>query len=302
MTAENEKLVNLVNLMGTKLESLQMYLEKKDNSNDILTKYKNVNNIENKEVEPGTSELPSKNISNEIQITDKVRQDRHSSNKEIKIDNKFASKINLKKSKKCLPITSITKSPVIQQTHDLLETRLVGDSTIRSQLQEFCGRNPLKRKRFCYPEAKVTDIEDVVDEFCENMTADTLLLVQVGTKEVESTRSEELLDKYKKLMKKIKRKSSNIIFTSILPRIGANHKFYSKAHYINNSLSAMCIRENIQFLNVWNNFYDEKCLFSGDGQHLNVAGAARLGRLLDTAVKTYQSKNGVGQTILKIPN
>ena len=50
--------------------------------------------------------------------------------------------------------------------------------------------------------------------------------------------------------------------------------------------------KEVEFLNLWNHFYDQRILFNHDGLHLNPVGSARLGRLLSDAVEAHRTKNG----------
>lgn len=52
----------------------------------------------------------------------------------------------------------------------------------------------------------------------------------------------------------------------------------------------MCRKENLGFVNTWNNFYFDKSLYADDGIHLNQLGAAPFGRLLNSIVREYHSK------------
>ena len=141
---------------------------------------------------------------------------------------------------------------------------------IRHQLEEFCGRAPKRRKRYCYPGAKIDDITKALEDITAKEKHDSLYIVHVGTNDVKNTNSEELLEKYKRLIGTLKEKRSKFIVSGILPRIGAEN----------------------QFLNLWNHFYDQRILFNHDGLHLNPVGSARLGRLLSDAVEAHRTKNG----------
>ena len=70
------------------------------------------------------------------------------------------------------------------------------------------------------------------------------------------------------------------------------NQFYNKAFSTNDRLKSLCSKENVEFLNLWNHFYDQRILFNHDGLHLNPVGSARLGRLLSDAVEAHRTKNG----------
>ena len=113
-----------------------------------------------------------------------------------------------------------------------------------------------------------------------------------STNDVKNTNSEELLEKYKRLIGTLKEKRSKFIVSGILPRIGAENQFYNKAFSTNDRLKSLCSKENVEFLNLWNHLYDQRILFNHDGLHLNPVGSARLGRLLSDAVEAHRTKNG----------
>ena len=45
------------------------------------------------------------------------------------------------------------------------------------------------------------------------------------------------------------------------------------------------------YINVWDNFSNDRSLFNGNGLHLNRIGKARLGRILDEGVKYKLIRN-----------
>ena len=172
-------------------------------------------------------------------------------------------------------------------------TVLVGDSIIRRQLTEFCGRRPHKRRQFCIPGAGVDDVTAAIDEVAADTTDNTLFVIHAGTNDIKNTRSEELLDKYRRLLLQYKAKSTNILISGVLPRINAENLFYSRAFSLNNRLKSLCREQGVHFVDMWNDFYDQTNLFQRDGLHLSGVGASRFGRLLNDAVKDFWAKNGV---------
>ena len=198
-----------------------------------------------------------------------------------------------RKTRTVLPITTYNSFQVLAtEEEDSHEVRMVGDSIIRGQLSEFCGRAPRSRKRFCIPGGDVDDVCDALDYVTNDMSNESLLLVHVGSNNIPRTRSEELLEKYKKMIDKIKCKTNNILISGVLPRIGAANVFFSRAFSLNNRLESLCRQEGVQFINTWNHFYEQPLMFSGDGLHLNAVGSARFGRLMSEAVHTFWRKNG----------
>ena len=165
---------------------------------------------------------------------------------------------------------------------------------VRGQLVEFCGRSSnSRRKRFCYPGARLDDVTAVCEEVTNEADQNTLFIVHAGTNDVQTTRSEELLEKYRRMINQYKSKTdgNNIIISGILPRVGAEQTFYDRAFSTNNRLQTLCAQENVKFINLWDHFYHDTYLYQADGVHLNSVGAARFGRLLCNQVSLHKSKN-----------
>ena len=80
------------------------------------------------------------------------------------------------------------------------ETRLVGDSIVRGQLEEFFGRVPYRRQRYCFPGASLKDITASIDNVTKDASSNTLYAIHAGTNDVQHTRSEELMAKYKEMI------------------------------------------------------------------------------------------------------
>lgn len=198
------------------------------------------------------------------------------------------------KIRRFMPTTCQNRFQILTDTSDEEEeeVRLVGDSIVGGQLEEFCARAPNKRKRFCIRGGGVDDVIAAVDEVADQAPPNTMYVVHVGTNDVVRTRSEELIAKYKRLIQSFKEKSSRIIISGIIPRMGANHRFFNVASSTNRRLANLCNEEGIGFVDTWDDFYYDRTLFVKDGVHLNQVGSARFGRLLHEAVKEYRSKNG----------
>ncbi len=95
---------------------------------------------------------------------------------------------------------------------------LVGDSMIHRQVVEFCGRGPRRRRNYCYPGAGIDDITAVLEEISPQATNDSLFVIHIGTNDITTTRSEEMLEKYRRLIQQYKSKSPNILISGVLPR------------------------------------------------------------------------------------
>merc|ERR1711911_155351 len=137
------------------------------------------------------------------------------------------------------PTKCSNRFQILEEDGEPESSYLVGDSIIRQQLTEFCGRVKDKRRMFCLPGAGVDDVTDVLDQVSEEATAESLFVIHTGTNDVLKTRSEELLNKYRRLIQQYKTKSNNIIISGLLPRMSADNVFYSKAFSLNNRLQSL---------------------------------------------------------------
>ena len=191
-----------------------------------------------------------------------------------------------------LPISTYNRFAVLlEEEEEDHETRLIGDSIVKGQLEEFCGRARSTRKRLCMPGGRLDDFTAACDQATINADDNTLFIIHAGTNDVESTRSEELMDKYKNMIQAFKGKTNNLIISGILPRVGAPVVFYNRAFSANNRLKTLCAKEGVDFINMWDDFYGKPSLFLGDGLHLNNVGSARYGRLLNNRVLAFRQKN-----------
>ena len=191
------------------------------------------------------------------------------------------------------PTKCVNRFQILEEEDEPESTYLVGDSIVRQQLSEFCGRVRQKRRLFCVPGAGVNDITNVIDQVSVEANEKTLFVIHTGSNDIKKLRSEELLNRYRKLIQQYKTKSRNIMLSGVLPRIDADNVFYSKAFSLNNRLQTLCKEQGIEYVNMWNDFYKQSGLFQKDGLHLSGVGAARYGRLLNEAVRGFWSKNGV---------
>ena len=81
-------------------------------------------------------------------------------------------------------------SPLADIVDEPDDSIIVGDSMIHHHLEEFCGRAPKRRKRYCHPGAKIDDITIALEDITEKEKHYSLYIVHVGTNDVKNTNSE----------------------------------------------------------------------------------------------------------------
>lgn len=177
------------------------------------------------------------------------------------------------------------------QEKDEKEIRLVGDSIIRGQLNQFCKRNKNKRKRFCFPGANIDTLASSFDSFSKDDSPDTHYILHIGTNDISGPkRNPEILTKYRELIKKIKDRNRTVSCSAVLPRAKCSLALHNKTFNFNSQLASLCRELNIPLLNSWDNFIKPDHLYKEDGLHLSAVGDARFGRLLNSHVKDFSSK------------
>ena len=161
-----------------------------------------------------------------------------------------------------------------------IDTKIIeihGDETVFNLENEFCARDPKKRKNFCYPKLKIDDLGSIIKEL-NTETAKVLILGKndIAPRKIDRTK---LLAKYRTVLMNIKNKQ-NVAICGILPTCH-EYSFLNKAFNFNINLKFICKDLGIKYLDYWNNFYNEKLSFNGN---LNPWGTARLGRLINKSV------------------
>ena len=93
----------------------------------------------------------------------------------------------------------------------------VGDSLVRHHDEEFCMKG-LRRKEFCYLGKIIEYITDKLDEFVANSSAETVFVYQLSTNNVVKGRSEEVYEKYKAMIRKIRDSRRRSVVYVLIPR------------------------------------------------------------------------------------
>ena len=84
---------------------------------------------------------------------------------------------------------------------------------------------------------RLDDISATCDEATSKADNNTVLIIHASTNDVMNTRSEELLEKYRKMIRRYKCKTIKIILSGTLPRSNAATAFSNRVFSTNNRLS-----------------------------------------------------------------
>ncbi len=78
------------------------------------------------------------------------------------------------------------------------------------------------------PGARLDDIASAEDVVTDQAKADTLYVINAGTNDIQISRNDDYLRKYRRVIRFYKNKSRHVILSGILPRINALPSFYNR--------------------------------------------------------------------------
>ena len=165
-----------------------------------------------------------------------------------------------------------------------IKTLIVGDSQVRYMDRAFCGKNK-NRMRVCLPGAGVGDIIDRMDNILSGNGNKPIICLSAGGNDIGRCRSEELLDKFKAAIDRIRTKGGIPIICGVLPRRRVGSEWLSRAVGVNDRLDRYCKSISVPFIDNWDNFYGRRDLYARDGVHLSRDGVATLAGALEGAVQ-----------------
>ena len=120
------------------------------------------------------------------------------------------------------------------------------------------------------------------------MGKEVLVVVHVGMNDVGRVRSEELVDRYKELLREIKESDRRCIVSGVLPRQGVRGWWLSHATGLKERLMRMCGEDGVDFIDEWSRFYGRQELYARDGVHFSRKGVHELSECLERAVQSSQ--------------
>ena len=113
----------------------------------------------------------------------------------------------------------------------------------------------------------------------------------VGTNNVRTGRSEDIVQKYKALINKLRESRRRSVICGLIPRYDVDTLTLSRMLGINSRLQDLCRKEGVMYVDVWDHFNKDRTLYGKDGLHLSCVGKARLGRVLDENIRVEMERN-----------
>uniref|UniRef100_A0A8C5QSS9 SGNH hydrolase-type esterase domain-containing protein n=1 Tax=Leptobrachium leishanense TaxID=445787 RepID=A0A8C5QSS9_9ANUR len=162
---------------------------------------------------------------------------------------------------------------------------VVGDSIIKRVDRVICRADRLNRTVCCLPGARV---RHVVDRLLGGAGDDPAVMVHIGTNDKVRGRWKDLKNDFRELGSKLKKRSSKVVFSEILPLPRATVERQREIREVNAWLKAWCRKEGFGFLEHWAHFaLGRKELYKKDGLHLTHRGTYVLSEKFKGFAKKY---------------
>ena len=197
-------------------------------------------------------------------------------------------------------VRSCGKNKITNKNIEKSKLKVIGDSQVRNLgvelIKDMKNLNPLVT---CYPGANINRIDD-------NVTQSTIgkgdnLLIHVGGNDTDNSKTEALIKNYDKLLETLRYKrlrcegKLKIFITGIIPRMYKTNMWYSKVIGINNRISKLCQAANIEYIDLWENYFGKSYLYNRDGIHLNKEGTRCLANIISNVVQKSDNKTRNGE-------
>ena len=109
--------------------------------------------------------------------------------------------------------------------------------------------------------------------------------------DVRKVRSEELLERYRELLREVKESGRKCIVSGVLPRQKVGGLWLSQAIGLNARLGRLCRESGVGFLDEWDRFFGRQELYAMDGIHFSRKGVQELSECVERAVRQYRQGN-----------
>ena len=166
-------------------------------------------------------------------------------------------------------------------------TIYVGDSIVRKT-----GTRLSKGKDVvvCLPGARIEQVTERVEKI---MGRGRSILVHIGTNNTDKEGTTAIVEKYRNLLKKMKKaRAGQIILSGVLPVFGNRFHGYrnSKRMAVNGMVKRLCKEEEVGYVDLWDSFVGKEEMYARDGLHLSGKGAAVFAEGLSGAVASGLGK------------
>ena len=147
------------------------------------------------------------------------------------------------------------------------EILIVGDDAVRDV------KSIRNSKVLCFPKDKVSDINYRIPDLAAAHPMVKILILHIGTYDIEEKKSEVLKQHFKALFATLKTLDSDVMvcISGPLPSMSGGDEYFSRLSAFSQWLSTACINESVKFIDNFGFFWDRKHLFA-DGNKLNKKG------------------------------
>ena len=171
------------------------------------------------------------------------------------------------------------------------EVLVVGDSRIRYLDRTFCEADRKGRMTCCLPGAGVKDVTQRFRRIVKGTGEEALVVVHVGVNDVRKVRSEELVERYRELLREVKESGRRCVVSGVLPRQKVGGLWLSQAIGLNDRLRRLCGESRIGFMDEWDRFYGRQDLYARDGIHFSRKGVQEFSECIERVVRQYGQGN-----------
>ena len=164
---------------------------------------------------------------------------------------------------------------------------IIGDSLVRNIGQCMTNTHHKKQTTYVYPGADILRISEKVKEM-RQPGKKSCAVVCVGSNDIFKRRvnPEIVVEDYRELFGNLKDRFDNIIMVGTLPRHNVSNTYLSRAIRINCEVQDLCKQANIEFIDNWTEFMNNKRMYSKGGVHLSNTGQLRLASTISSHITT----------------
>ncbi len=165
-------------------------------------------------------------------------------------------------------------------------TNVLGDSLVRSMGSALNPFNKgVSRRVNVYPGARIDDIIAKVAKIPAD-NKEQCLIACVGSNDSyrKGLVSDDIMSKYKQLLKELRTKSKHVLIVGIAPRFYASTTMLSKIININTKLEELSKEHNVDFIDPWSTLCGNRSMYRRDGVHFSRQGSQAVANLINKAI------------------